>query len=169
MRGGGRRGGHRGLRAEGLQDSVGDGARAGKWGGGRGGRRRDAAAHAAVAAGFGTALGQSLRGSHSSQHPRRANKALLMGGQQRGSGGRRPLLRGRWGRMWLHLATNAHHQARPVIGRCHGNKPLSLGRGLGLAHGARCFNQAEGTNCSPGSQREAGCLHTSEGGDGRRR
>lgn len=129
MGGGGRRGGHWGGRAEGLQARVGGGDRAGLSGGG--GRRCDGAADgAAVAAdatGLGTALGQSLRGSHSSQHPHRADKALLMGGQQRGSRGRRPLLRRRWGGVWMHLATPANHQAWPVIGRCHGNKSLSLG------------------------------------------
>lgn len=104
VRGGGRRGGHRGGRAEGLQAGV--GGRVGAGQGGRGGRRCDGAAVAAGAAGFGTAFGQS---SHSSQHPHWANKALLMGGQQRGSCGRRPLLRRRWGGVWMHLATHAHY------------------------------------------------------------
>lgn len=166
MGGGGRRGRHWGGRAEGLQTRVGGRVRAGL--GGRGGRRCDTAAHgaavAANAAGFGTALSQSLRGSHSSQYPRWADKALLVGGQQRGSRGRRPLLRRRRGGVRMHLATPAHHQAWPVIGRCHSNMSLILG----LAHDARSFDRAVWTICSSRGQRPACRLHTSHGGDSRR-
>lgn len=52
----------------------------------------DRAAVAADAAGFGTALCQCMTGSHCSQYPNWASKAFLMGRQQRGSCGRRPLL-----------------------------------------------------------------------------
>lgn len=164
--GGGWRGGYRGWRAEGLQARVDSGAGAGLRGGG--GRRRDAAAHGtavtAVATDFGTVLGQPLRSSHSSQHPHWTDKALLVRGQQRGSRWRRSLLRWRRGGVRLHLAAPAHYRAWPVIGRCHGNNSLSLG----LAHGARSFDRAVGTICSPGGQRQACCLRTSHGGDSRR-
>lgn len=116
--GGGWRGGYRGWRAEGLQARVDSGVGAGLRGGG--GRRRGAAAHgtavAAVATDFGTVLGQSLRSSHSSQHPHWTDEALLVRGQQRGSRRRRSLLRRRRGGVWLHLATPAHYRAWPVIG-----------------------------------------------------
>ena len=114
---GGWRGHHWGGGAEGLQTGVGGRVGAGLgWGGGR---RCDAAAQgAAVAAdaadatGFGTALSQSLNSSHSSQYPRRANEALLKGGQAEG-------------KLW------AEAVASEVMGRgegafCYSHQSLSL-------------------------------------------
>lgn len=81
---------------------------------GRGGGSCDVAVNsAAIAAGFGAALSQCVTCSHCSQYPHRASKAFLMGGQQRGSCRRRPMLWRRRGGVRMHLP---HHCAWPVIG-----------------------------------------------------